>query len=276
MIEASNVPRKRVVPPARLAAAAFGSEPGTWPLPGAATPHQLWLRAVAAGGQGRFASARADLAALLRDQPAGPLASLAHSTQGSFLRQLGWHNLARGCDGLAVVLAGDDPEAMADALIGLAADALGVGRFAVSAALLARSADVPEAATTPARRLAVRRVWVTAELATATGDGATAVQQAERGLQLTSELAGSVRHRVKSEVVLAGALCCAGDIDRARAVADAALDAAGRHGLVPLQWALACLLADIGSATRTMRQICTIRDRCAELVCRRGGNWRHR
>ncbi|GAB5006663.1 hypothetical protein MAHJHV63_50100 [Mycobacterium avium subsp. hominissuis] len=27
------------------------------------------------------------------------VASLAHSTQGSFLRQLGWHALARGWDG---------------------------------------------------------------------------------------------------------------------------------------------------------------------------------
>src|SRR5690349_22538234 len=61
------------------------------------------------------------------------------STQGSFLRQLGWHSLARGWDGRALALAAGDPEACADALIGLAADALGIGRFAAAATLLART-----------------------------------------------------------------------------------------------------------------------------------------
>ncbi|KEG31865.1 hypothetical protein EN20_06585 [Mycobacterium tuberculosis] len=50
----------------------------------------------------------------------------------SLLRQLGWHTLARGWDGRALALAGADREAGADALIGLAADALGVGRFAAA------------------------------------------------------------------------------------------------------------------------------------------------
>ncbi|HET9875337.1 MAG TPA: hypothetical protein VFQ37_06165 [Mycobacterium sp.] len=263
---------------ATLTAAAFGSEPGTWPLPTAATARQLWLRAVAAGGQGRFASARADLTALLRDPPIGPLAALAHSTQGSFLRQLGWHTLARGWDGQALALAADDPEAVGDALIGLAADALGAGRFAAAAMLLARAGAVPETASTAPHRLAVRRAWVTAELAMATGDGSAAVRQAERALELTTAPTGegSVRHRVKSDVVLAGALCCVGDIDRAQAVADAALDTTGRLGLVPLQWALACLLSDIGSATRTIDEVHSIRESCAGLVRRRGGSWRFR
>ena len=48
-----------------LANAAFGDDPGRWPLPPASTPHELWLRAVAAGGQGRYGSAMADLAGLL-------------------------------------------------------------------------------------------------------------------------------------------------------------------------------------------------------------------
>ncbi|MFY9335224.1 MAG: hypothetical protein WAO90_04385, partial [Mycobacterium sp.] len=43
---------------ADLAAVAFGAEPGRWPLPPATDPDQLWLRAVAAGGQGRYAIAR--------------------------------------------------------------------------------------------------------------------------------------------------------------------------------------------------------------------------
>jgi hypothetical protein len=264
---------------ATLTAAAFGSQAGRWPLPAASTPRQLWLRAVAAGGQGRYGSARADLAALLRSRPAGRLASLAHSTQGSFLRQLGWHTVARRWDGRALALAGTDPEAGADALIGLAADALGVGRFAVSATLLSRAGAVlgaPEVhrlPTAPADRLAVRREWVAAELAMAVGDGATAVRHAERAVELARTGIASVRHRVKSDAVLAAALCGAGTIDRARAIGDAALDATGRLGLVPLRWALACLLVDIGSATRTTQDLCDIRDACAQQVRHAGGTW---
>ena len=254
---------------AALSAAAFGDEPGRWPLPEATSPRQRWLRAVAAGGQGRYASAAADLTALLREVPTGPLASLAYSTRGSFLRQLGGHDLARGCDGRALALAGDDPQAQADALVGLAADALGVGRFAASAALLARVA--PEPFSAPAR-LAVRRHWVTAELAMVTGDGATAVRNAERAVELAGE--AMVRHRVKSQVVLAGALCCAGSIDRARVVAEAALCDTDRLGLIPLRWALACMLADIGSTTRTAAELRGLRDDAAALVGHRGGTWK--
>lgn len=260
---------------AALAAAAFGAAPGRWPLPAATTPRQRWLRAVAAGGQGHYAVADADLAVLLRETPAGPLASLAYSTRASFLRQLGGHNLARGLDGRALALAGDDPEATADALVGLAADALGVGRFAATAALLARVGQLPQPPA-PAR-LAVRRNWVTAELAMVTGDGATAVRHAELALELASKTRdGMARHQVKSQVVLAGALCCAGSLDKARAVAEAALQDTGRLGLVPLRWALACMLSDLRdstSARATVQELLGLRDEAAELVRHRGGRW---
>lgn len=252
-----------------LAAAAFGDQPGHWPLPAADAPQQLWLRAVAAGGQGRYGSARTDLATLIRAAPSGRLASLAHSTQASFLRQLGWHTLARGWDGRALALAGSDLEAGTDALIGLAADALGVGRFAASAALLSRAEPLTEPA---GHRLAVRRAWVTAELAMATGDGQSAVRHAEVAVELAAA-AESARHRVKSDVVLAAALCSAGDLDRARAVSEAALEDAGRLGLVPLRWAVACLLVDLGSTAHTNQSLRELRDMSAEQVRHAGGAW---
>lgn len=253
-----------------LLAAAFGADPGRWPLPAATTPRQRWLRAVAAGGQGRYASAHTDLAALLRAVPAGPLASLAHSARGSFWRQLGWHTRARGHDGRALTLAGDDPEALADALVGLAADALGVGRFPLAATLLDRAARLP--AATPAR-LPVRRTWVAAELAMAVGDGRTAIRHARQAQELAAAT-GLARHRVKSDVVTAAALCSSGDIDQARAVADAALEDADRLGLMPLCWAVACLLAEIGSAVHPVRRVAELRDDAAEQVRRGGGVWR--
>jgi hypothetical protein len=260
-----------------LTAAAFGNQPGRWPLPTASTPRQLWLRAVAAGGQGRYGSARNDLATLVRGAPADRLASLAHSTQGSFLRQLGWHALGRGWDGRALALAGSDPEARADALIGLAADALGVGRLAAAATLLSRADRISAEAS--AHRLVVRRAWVAAELAMAAGDGATAVGHAEVAAQLARTTVDgfvSARHRAKSDMVLAAALCSAGAVDRARTVADGALELTGSLGLVPLRWALACLLVDVGSTTHSTRELCGIRDACADQVRHRGGIWRQR
>ena len=107
-----------------LERAAFGSNPDAWPLPPADTAHELWLRAVIAGGQGRYASALADLDRLRRSGGSDARASLASSTRASFFRQLGWHHVARGWDGRAAALAHTD-EAWADAMIGLAADALG-------------------------------------------------------------------------------------------------------------------------------------------------------
>jgi len=255
-----------------LTDAAFGAHPGRWPLPGAATPAQLWLRAVAAGGQGRYGAALADLDSLARTRPRGALASLADSTRASFLRQLGGHRVARGWDARAWATAGDDAAAGTDALVGLAADALGVGRFALSGRLLARAEDVLRAGAIAEGRLPVRLTWVRAELAMFTGDGATAVDHARRAVDLASDL-GSVRHDVKSRVVLAAALCAAGDVDGSRVQADDALTAADRHGLVPLRWAVACLLADVGSSVHPPSRIAAVRDASADLIAHRGGTW---
>ncbi|MBV8929071.1 MAG: hypothetical protein JO152_08105 [Mycobacteriaceae bacterium] len=255
-----------------LTAAAFGDDPGCWPLPAASTPLDHWLRAVAAGGQGRYGCARAELATLRRTAPSGPLASLAHSTQASFLRQLGGHALARGWDGRARALAGTDVEATVDALIGLAADALGVRRFTASAALLRGAREILDSAGAAPDRLPLRLEWVSAELAMVRGDGSAAVGHAERGRELAA-MSQSWRHRVKTAVVLAAALCSAGDVTRARTVADEAFVTAGRAGLMPLQWAVASLLVDIGSHSLTADQLRAVRDGCALELQRRGGVW---
>lgn len=255
---------------ADLAAAAFGDQPGRWPLPSADTPSQLWLRAVAAAGQGRYAHARSDLAALLRLTPSGVLASLAHSAYASFLRQLGWHDLARGRDGRALLLSSGDAEAAGDALTGLAADALGVGRLAVAATLLGRADSVMAQAP---HRLAVRRSWVAAELAMAGGHGATAVRHAEAAVELATAT-GSARHRAKSQVVLAAALCSAGSVGRARAVGAGALELTGELGLLPLRWAVASLLVDLVDTGGPTVELRDVRDECARCVQRWGGAWR--
>ncbi|GLP77228.1 hypothetical protein TUM20983_43380 [Mycobacterium antarcticum] len=250
--------------------AAFGEDPGRWPLPAAGTAAELWLRAVAAGGQGRYGSAAADLESLGRTRPHRALASLAHSTRASFLRQLGGHREARAWDGLAWVAADSNLAAGADALIGLAADALGLGRFALARRLLLRAEGL--LALDAPTRLAVRLSWVHAELAMFTGEGTAAVGHAESAVD-SAQRSGSARHRTKSQVVLSAALCSAGDVDASRRVADAALRDAERLGLIPLSWASASLLADIGSAEYGPAEIAARRDGFAEVIRHRGGTW---
>jgi len=252
-----------------FADAAFGEHPGRWPLPAATTPTDLWLRAVAAGGQGRYGAAFADLDELGRTHPRGALASLAYGTRASFLRQLGGHRVARGWDGRAWAAAGSDADVGTDALVGLAADALGVGRFALARRLLLRAGELLGGG---GGRLPIRLAWVGAELSMFTGDGAAAVGHARHAVDLASDF-GSARHDTKSRVVLAAALCAVGDLAASRDVGDDALARAQGLGLTPLSWAVACLLADIGSAVHSPSQIAAVRDASSDLVRHRGGAW---
>jgi hypothetical protein len=109
------------------------------------------------------------------------------------------------------------------------------------------------------------------------GDGHAATAHARRGAELAQTALPLLRrHRVKSDVVLAASLCCAGDLAGARTLAEAALDAADAYGLVPLRWALACLLADVGSGVHSPAVIADIRDRSAHFVACHGGRWNAR
>ncbi|OBB58086.1 hypothetical protein A5757_17615 [Mycobacterium sp. 852013-51886_SCH5428379] len=260
-----------------LADAAFGTAPNRWPLPAATTPYELWLRAVAAGGQGRYAAASTDLDALTGCADPS-LTSLAMSTRASFLRQLGGHREAARWDGRALLestaVTGAGAVARADALIGLAADALGVGRFAASQRLLDRAADACRTGSDGSfeARLPVRLGWVRAELAMARGDGTEAVRQAERAVAAAADF-GSARHRVKSDVVLAAARCTVGDLPGCREIADATIESVGRLGLVPLRWALASLLAGVGSDRHPPARVTEIMEAAAAEVRERGGVW---
>jgi hypothetical protein len=59
-------------------------------------------------------------------------------------------------------------------------------------------------------------------------------------------------------------------------VADFALLGTQTYRLVPLRWALACLLAGVGSATHSPAEVAVIRDRSATFVTRHGGRWNSR
>ncbi|MBY4128594.1 hypothetical protein HQO83_09345 [Rhodococcus fascians] len=240
--------------PSELRDVAFGCAPGRFPLPAACDPRESWHRSVALAGQGRYGAADVELA---RYRPQSPeLESLHASTRASWLRQLGRHDRARHFDGRAVSLVGlagparsqDSVEARSDALIGLAADALGTGRFDLAQTLLARSEEHRQGPNGAALwRPALRAAWVSAELAMMRGDGLGAVRHAESAQALAND-ADSLRHSIKTDLVLAAALSCVGQTTRAHDSSLQVVDAATTHGLLPLQWAATMLCEGTGIA----------------------------
>ncbi|MEQ0562954.1 hypothetical protein ABJI51_28070 [Amycolatopsis sp. NEAU-NG30] len=237
-----------------LRAAAFGGDPLPDPavLRGPGTGRERLLAAVVLGAQGRYAAAATLLDALRRGK--APLeASLAASTLGAHRRQLGGHREARALDGeafaMAVTLESEpDPDgldaagARADALLGLAADNLALGRLAAARRLAERAA-----AQDAGWRAGVRSGWVGAEIELAAGQGAAAVPHAERAFE-TAVARGARRHAVKSGIVLAVALRAAGRPDH-REISDAlvgnAMAAAEESELLSLSWPAALVAADL-------------------------------
>jgi hypothetical protein len=222
---------------------------------------------VALGGQGRYGAAAAVLQDLIADRRSpGAVAAHAAVTLASHRRQLGGHAAARPLDaqGLrlatAAIAAGSDgargcdrergcehgwdaAAARVDALTGLAADALGTGRPALARRLLAVAENA--ASGHPSWRPHVRIGWVGAESALLAGDVGGALQPARRALDL-SERAGSIRHVLKSRIVLAVVeSLSSGNTSTVRSELDATGDEAERLGLLPLVWPARLAAADV-------------------------------
>ena len=236
-----------------LRVAAFGDVPLPEPAAtrGPGTPRERLLAAIVLGAQGRYAAA-ATLLQQLRGGPDPLLASFAASTLASHRRQLGGHREARPLDGEAYALARElegepDPDgldpagARADALLGLAADNLALGRLRAARRLHARAL-----AEDAGWRADVRGGWVAAEIALAAATPADAVAPAERAFETATEHAAR-RHGVKSAIVLAVARRAAGVPDH-RNITDAlvgnAMADAEKYELLSLLWPAAQVAAD--------------------------------
>lgn len=242
--------------------AAFGSDCG--PVGPLNCPQgRAWLRAVALAGAGRFAAARS-LTSRVAD---GPAASAARCLEASMLRQSGRHRAATGPDGAAVAVAvalGEQPQygwglaLTVDATVGLAADALGTGRYALSARLLARAdehlaahdaaaAGADGAPSAPAPwwtmpRARLRRDWVAAELAVYSGDTAGA---ADAVLSLLTADPGVARprHHAKTLLIAGAAAMASGQADRAAELVESAYRVATESVFNPLRWAGAKMMS---------------------------------
>jgi hypothetical protein len=244
--------------PAGLRAAAFGATPGApVRVPAGAGHRDRWLAAVALGGQGRYAAAAAELARLRAD-PSTPVAIVAHAavTAAAHRRQLGGHATALVDDGFALRIATaagpgtpdvdgtDVAAARIDALIGLAADNVGLGRPLVAQGLL----DSAESSSRdhPSWRLPVRIGWVRAELALLRGAPEAATVPAADAVR-RARAAGSVRHLVKSLIVHVVATVLAGDMIAESGVSelDRLAQECAERGLAPLEWPCRLAAADL-------------------------------
>jgi hypothetical protein len=258
---------------AALRRAAFACEPDVTEreLARASTPRCDWLAAVVLGARGRYAAAATRLQPLLQRCRDPLLTSLACSTLASHRRQLGGHADALLLDGAALRHSaraagapdedGVDPAgARADALLGLAADNLALGRLSAARRLLATvsttAPDATEAADASGWRTQVRAGWVAAEIALASGAPRDAVLPAKRAGARARDC-GARRHAVKSDLVLAAALAAAGDpAERYRAtqLVERAFAAAEAAGLRSLVWPAALLAANLDPADADWNQ----------------------
>ena len=233
---------------------------------------QQWWAAVVRGGLGDGAAALTMLDRLrahARAVDAREVISLAFSTTASLHRQSGRHDLAVGFDAAALA-ALDDPfgstdpwvrVAAHDAVVGLAADNLGLFRFSASARLLIRARelrdgrDVEEAGSdawttfVTEVRPRVRERWVGAELAIYTGDADRArrlIGEAQK--MMASVSANHERHHIKTDLIAAASAI---DTSDALTVARACLRRAQAGGFLPLTWASLSLLQGLGDTSDT-------------------------
>ena len=232
-----------------LRRAAFGDSPDrdVWAALSSASSRVRWLAAVVLGGQGHYAAAATVLDELRHDSDP-VIASLALSTRASHHRQLGAHHLARGLDGQALArvrtTGGGDPDgvdadgARTDALLGLAADAIGAGRTGEARRLLAR------VETGGSWRSEVRRGWVTAEVELASGQAHAAVAPAEVAYGVATSRK-ALRHELKSALVLGTAMVVWGTPDGLTAgveLVECELNHSVTKRLHPLIWPSALVL----------------------------------
>lgn len=229
-----------------------------WPAERDATPRHRWLAGAATGALGRYAEAfdalrpladrrntapdpladrrNTDAPTARTSDAASPYPSLAASTLASLHRQIGRHVDARVLDEAALRSAGGDPDAVFDALLGLAADAVGLGDADLARVRLRQTGPLVPAGPAGWRHR-VRRGWVATEVALLTDDPVAAVAVADRALA-EARTAGAPRHVVKC-TLFAGV---------ARLVADAGAD--GADGAEP---------ADGGAGADGVRLVATAR-----------------
>jgi len=200
---------------------------------------ERWLEAYAAATRGEFPRAISLAEALASNGKSRVLRVYGSITAGSALRQTGRYREAARHDRVALSLARDSSE-RTHALIGLAADAIGLGHASLCGRRLAEAA-----ARAPGDdwRCAVRLDWVRTERALAIGRADGAVTAARRALRRSIE-ADARRHVSKSHLFLGAALRSAGKENAARQHLQRALRTARACNAGPIALVARSMLAD--------------------------------
>jgi Flp pilus assembly protein TadD len=198
----------------------------------------VWLLGVCLGAAGRYGAALEVLRPLAEHTPDEPerrvFSSLASSTVASVHRQLGRHADGRRHDERALALAGEVPEPVFDALLGLAADAVGLDDHAAASARLAE-AEALAATRADWWRQRVRVDWVAAEVALLGNDAAEATRRSATAVAL-AEGSGAPRHVAKGLLFLGVAQVTAGQEAEAAPTLRRAASLAESLGALPLVW----------------------------------------
>ena len=192
------------------------------------TPAATWTRAVDLGARGSYAAAESLATSLVSTHDRW--ASLSLSLLASHRRQVGDTGEALRLDTAAWQEA-SDAESRADALTGLAADAVATGD-------LDRAAEWHNAAASDAAhdwRTLTRWHWVAAEGALLAGDASRATRHAHQALTACADR--SLRHEVKSRIILAAA---SGRVDELLDLGSVL----SVEGWVTLSWPRALVAAD--------------------------------
>jgi tetratricopeptide (TPR) repeat protein len=198
----------------------------------------VWLLGVCLGAAGRYGSAMVVLEPLAEDDPVDAerrlFSSLAAATLASVARQLGRHEEARGLDQRALDLAGEAAEARFDAVLGLAADAVGLEQVTEAVAALADAATLADGRGDWWRQR-VRLDWVRAEVALLRNRPDEAVTRAAMAVTL-AEASGAPRHVAKGLLFGGVAQVQTGETDEAAVTLRRAATLAESLGAVPLVW----------------------------------------
>jgi tetratricopeptide (TPR) repeat protein len=210
-----------------------------------------WLLGVCLASAGRYGGALDVLDPLVAGHGAAEnrvLAALASATVASVHRQLGRHGVAQGYDERALEGSEGAGEAGFDALLGLAADAVGLGDGGTAAARLAEAAALAEGRAEWWRQR-VRLGWVRAEVALLDGRPEAAVTAAHEAVDL-AEHSGAPRHVAKGLLFLGVGQLEAGRPEEAAGVLSRAGLLAESLGTLPLQWPVRAVLGALLAADR--------------------------
>jgi tetratricopeptide (TPR) repeat protein len=210
-----------------------------------------WLLGVCLSSAGRYGSALQILEPVAT--PEGDVApelqifaALASASAASVHRQLGRHGAARTYDEQGLARTDGSGEAAFDCLLGLAADAVGLGEKAAAQEHLAAAQKLAEGRAEWWRQR-VRLGWLDAEVGLLVGDGETAATAAEQAVDL-AERSGAPRHVAKGLLFLGVAQVEAGRLDDAATSLKRGGLLAESLGTLPLLWptraVLGALLAE--------------------------------